>query len=355
MTARPRMSGRAARAEGGGADLPYWTTFPILGVPMAFGTNAPEVLAAVKGAFGAWGAPAPADLLTHWTGRVRLIVSAESEPRMSRRFSYQIDEGLGQLTVVAGRSVGYADSRRGEATAWITETLSLDTANFQYGMIQALTLFVITGRDRYPLHAATLATADTILLLMGESGVGKSTLSYALHEAGLAVLGEDVAYLSLHPTPRVWATPGPLHLVPEATRHFVRLRPGAATVQANGKEKVGIPQRPADPWRAPRARRVVVCLLSRGAGPAAWSPASPTDLIAHLESAPEGFNRFLNQLPGVARQLAGLPAVRIHLSNDPHEGARVVLDAVSTLALRPHGDPPPNHAEEAFGQHLPQR
>lgn len=319
--------------DAGGCDLPYRITLPILGVPIVFQTNVPDVLAAVRGTFGAWAAHAPLDLLTDWTGRVRLMVFDEIERTKHPVFEYHIDEHLGRLTVSAGRSVGYADSRSGNATARATRTLASDAANFQYGMIQALTLFVITGRDRYPLHAATLVLDGTIVLLMGESGAGKSTLSYALHESGMAVLGEDVAYLSLQPSPRVWATPGPLHLLPDAAYHFPVLRGTPARLRANGKEKVGVTPRTADPWRAPRAQRVVLCLLSRSSGAAGWRRAAPDDVTRHLASAPQGFNRFLNQLPGVASQLSMFPTVRIELSSDPHEGARAVLDAVRQMSV----------------------
>jgi hypothetical protein len=316
----------------GGELLPYHIALPILGVPIVFHTNAPDVLVAVRGAFGAWAAHAPPDLLTEWTGRVQLMVFEKTEPRAKHpSFEYHIDEHQGRLTVRAGKSVGHADSRLGRATARVTRTLALDTANFQYGMIQALTLFVITGRDRYPLHAATLVADDTIVLLMGDSGAGKSTLAFALHQSGMAMLSEDVAYLSLLPAPRVWASPGPLHLMADAARHFPVLRDAPARLRANGKEKVGVSPRPADPWRAPQAQRVIVCLLARTSGEAGWAPAAPDDLTRHLASAPEGFNRFLNQLPGVARQLARFPTVRIALSNDPHQGARAVLEAVRSV------------------------
>lgn len=45
------------------------------------------------------------------------------------------------------------------------------------------------------LHAATVLRGDRALLLLGEPGAGKSTLSLALHGSGFAMLGDDLADL----------------------------------------------------------------------------------------------------------------------------------------------------------------
>src|SRR5207247_887165 len=72
-------------------------------------------------------------------------------------------------------SLGIADTRRQEATAYITPALLADRAQVQYSMIEGLTLVLVTACDRYPVHAAAIARGGGALLLAGPPGTGERT------------------------------------------------------------------------------------------------------------------------------------------------------------------------------------
>jgi hypothetical protein len=80
------------------------------------------------------------------------------------------------------------------------------------GLESALCEAIIRSQDRsIAVHAATLYSVQSAVMLTGSSGAGKSTLSFALSQRGLTVASDDVALvetetLSVHPIPR------PFHL-----------------------------------------------------------------------------------------------------------------------------------------------
>jgi hypothetical protein len=80
-------------------------------------------------------------------------------------------------------------------------------------------VFTLVARDQpvLPLHAACVAVRDRAVLLLGESGAGKSTATLQCVLAGLGVLAEDVVFVE----PRrltVTAVPNYIYLRIEAPR-----------------------------------------------------------------------------------------------------------------------------------------
>jgi hypothetical protein len=74
-------------------------------------------------------------------------------------------------------------------------------------------VFTLVARDQpvLPLHAACVGLRDRAVLLLGESGAGKSTATLRCLLAGLGVLAEDVVFIE----PRrlaVTGVPNYLHL-----------------------------------------------------------------------------------------------------------------------------------------------
>jgi hypothetical protein len=80
-------------------------------------------------------------------------------------------------------------------------------------------VFTLVARDQpvLPLHAACVAVRDRAVLLLGESGAGKSTATLQCMLAGLGVLAEDVVFVEPR---RLTATgvPNYLHLRLETPR-----------------------------------------------------------------------------------------------------------------------------------------
>ena len=67
--------------------------------------------------------------------------------------------------------------------------------------------FFVPSRRWIAIHAATVYSRDSAVMLVGPSGAGKSTLSVALSRRGFTLATDDVAFidpetLEVHPIPR---------------------------------------------------------------------------------------------------------------------------------------------------------
>jgi hypothetical protein len=292
-------------------------TLPVMGVPVRFETDAPEVMAAVDDAFGAWRGAAVDDA---WAAghavrvRIRLLAdAADGDAPLRQQWAG------GRMRVRAGASRGVADLHRRMAVVRATPGLVRDRARFREGVLEALTLWMVTALDRQPLHAAALERDGRVLLLAGPSGVGKSTLVYAALRAGLRVLAEDCAFLQSGAVPRVWGMPGRVHLLPDAVRWFPELAGAAPVLRANGKTKIAIDLRAAGAAAPPcGVDRVGICLLARGVMPAVEMlppHAIEAGLTAQLDP---GFHRFAATIGDPIRRLAARGGWRLTLPASPH-------------------------------------
>jgi hypothetical protein len=293
-------------------------TLPVMGIPVRFETDARAVMAAVDDAFGAWRGAAVDDAWAEAAPvrvRIRLVAgAAEGHAPLRQRWAGS------RMRVRAGESRGVADIARRTAVARVTPGLLRDREGFRAGVLEALTLWMLTALDRQPLHAAALERDGAVLLLAGPSGVGKSTLVYAAVRAGLRVLTEDCAFLQGGPAPRVWGMPGSVHLLPDAVRWFPELAGAAPALRANGKTKIGIDLRAAGAAAPLRGvERVGICLLARGPQPA-LEMLPPHAVEAGLTGRLEpGFDRFAATLGDPVRRLAARGGWRITLPASPHD------------------------------------
>ena len=325
-----------------GVALRHVMELPVLGVPVRFESNSAAALAVVEEAFGIWrGLRTSPGLIAPLGVRVRLIVHEGDE---------RADGGAASHAPVTCRmpdadrvilhtpgSVGIADSRRQEATAYITLALLADRAHVQHSMIEGLTLVLVTACDRYPVHAAAIARGGVALLLAGPPGTGKSTLAYQAHRRGLRVLSDDAVYVQLDPEFQVWGLPGRVRLLTTAARHFPELAGRSPTFLANGDEKLVVQcpgDWPAAPAPAPVATRARVCLLERTGGSTTVSkaPASPAEVQAFLKDG-VGLSRarFGASLDEALRRLAGAGGWRVSLSANPADAMPMFDDMLAEL------------------------
>src|SRR2546426_7701574 len=309
-----------------GVPLRHVMELPVLGIPVRFESNSAAALAVVEEAFGIWrGLRTSSGLIAPLGVRVRLIVHEGDERDGSRVASHAPVTcrmpDADRVIVHTPGSVGIADTRRQEATAYITPALLADRAHVQYSMIEGLTLTLVTACDRYPVHAAAIARGGVALLLAGPPGTGKSTLAYQAHRLGLRVLSDDAVYVQLNPEFRLWGIPDRVHLLATASAHFPELAGRPPSFLANGDEKLVV--RLPDAWPAPAAAvpvasRVGVCLLERSGGAAARAPASAAEVQAFLK---EGLGlsrvRFGGAMDQALARLVPVGGWRLSLSANP--------------------------------------
>jgi hypothetical protein len=85
---------------------------------------------------------------------------------------------------------------------------SVDLGSALWSLESALCEAILRSQVRWiAIHAATVYSGDSAVMLIGPSGVGKSTLSVALSRRGFALATDDVAFidpktLEIHPIPR---------------------------------------------------------------------------------------------------------------------------------------------------------
>jgi hypothetical protein len=302
-------------------------TIPVLGVPVRYESNDDAVILAAEEAFGAWHvAEHVPQLLSDQRVRVRIFVEEGDERGVVHSpITYRMPDPDRVVLRTAG-SIAVADVARRDATAYVTRELVRDSAHFRYGVLEAITLVVLTQLDRQPVHAAAIVRDQAGLLLAGPSGTGKSTLTYAATRHGFKVLAEDMVYVQMRPRLRVWGLPGHLHLPAAARRHFPELESSLPTLLANGKEKIAINLRALNALpEMPVAPRAGICLLTRSGGKPSLEMLSSEDLTDRMTTRLEpGFDVFAETVVPAIEMLARFGGWRLSLGDDPEDAIPLV-------------------------------
>jgi hypothetical protein len=316
-------------------DLPHVVRLPVLGIPVAFATNSATVRDTVIEWFGMWehlnGHP---ELLGTGETWVRIVEHEGREGTAGRpTMRYRMPDAA-RVVVHTPGSVGIVDTGRGDAVAYVTSELLEDGGHFAYGMLEMMTLVLVTVRDRLPLHASLVARDGVAILLAGPSGFGKSTLAYQARRAGWTLLADDGVYVQTAPTVRIWGGPRRLYLPPDAPRWFPELAGRTAEVQANGKTKIAVPH--DHDWERdgpPVVERAAICLLDRAAGAAMIERVGPdvvrASLLADLMAAHDLYRDTADR---VLTPLCADGGWRLALSPRPPDAASLLEELARDLA-----------------------
>lgn len=310
--------------------LDYRVQLPVLGIPVEYRTNAPEIIEAVNDAFGVWRALEPRGEQSASLVQVRLVLHAGSEGSAEHpTVSHRLPDPERLLVQTLG-SIGCADGSRRDAVAYVTPQLVADRAHFRYSVVELLTLFLVTQQDRLPLHAAGLVRGDAVLLLAGPTGVGKSTLGYAAVRAGHRLFSEDVVYVQREPTLRIWGLGIHVHLPVEAARWFPELERETPSLLMNGKRKLAVAVEEAGTPLV--VERAALCLLARGPGPVRFGRERSDELArAVAEWLEPGFDRFAEPLERAMRRLTAQGGWRLTLSDDPADALPYLEEMLTAL------------------------
>lgn len=321
-----------------GRDLPlsHIVELPVLGLRVRFETSHRAVLAAVVDSFGPVpdGGVLPAGE-SRVTARVQVFVQDGEEGGGGHAPIRYRSPSPHRLLVTTPGSLGVAELDRKEAYAYVSESLLADARHFQFGMLETLTLVLVTGTNRQPVHAALLAEEGVGLLLIGSSGSGKSTLTYAAARSGIGALGEDVAYVQREPEFRIWAAPRRIHLLPETASFFPELADRPTTRLPNGKNKIVVGLDRTRACGMNPVAKVGVCLLEKGAGRPRVQEARPAEVEQVLNGQLEpGFDFFRKDAENVGRLLSdqALRCWRLFVSPDPRESVPLLRGLLAELA-----------------------
>jgi hypothetical protein len=98
-------------------------------------------------------------------------------------------------TIADGENFTVCDMTRGFAFGWLTEASVADKAYTRYYFLEGTVLTLLGQRYLTPLHAACVNLSDRGVLLCGDSGAGKSSLSYACARRGWTFVADDSSSL----------------------------------------------------------------------------------------------------------------------------------------------------------------
>ena len=315
-----------------GVDLPHGRTLPVLGVAVSFRSNDPELLAAATAPFDCWGRYDGPMTSADDPLKVELVAHEVADAAAEGPVTYRLPDRERVVMSGPGGSLGISDARRRQVVAYTGR-------NPRTGFASGLVLSLLAHEDRFPVHAGAVAHGNAALLLLGPSGTGKSTLSYAFMEAGGAVLSDDSVFVQRGGRGGVWGTPGDVHLLSEAEAFFPHLSELEAEPLPNGKKKIRVEI--AGSARPDRFvyRRYGLCLLRRNGDAHAprLEPLRPEELEEELRRRPrERLDAFADEAADVLRELARhRPAWCLDLGGPPQasvpclEAALEAVDAAS--------------------------
>jgi hypothetical protein len=154
---------------------------------------------------------------------------------------FTLRDGL-MINISDSVNMSVGDLRRGTTHITLSPGAVRSPLWMQYFLVGSAPLCHIAGRYALPVHAGCVAWRGRGILLCGESGDGKSTLSFACARAGWTYITDDAAYF-VHGRDSCLAI---------GNCHQIRFRPSAATLfpeiegreitpRAAGKPSIEIP------------------------------------------------------------------------------------------------------------------
>lgn len=303
---------------------------PVLGVPVSYESDRPEVLDVVAEALSAWRSLDRAPWLVETRGvHIRIAVDDDDDERATSSGAASDGGTADGGARAAGRARedgdaaaarrGAEDNVRRSARVSAKRAMLEDAQQFRYGPVEAATFALLESLDRAPVNAAAVARGGTALLLVGPRGAGKSTLAYAASRAGLKVLSDERVYVQSRPELRVWGMPGFLHLAADGATHFPELAGISAVRLANGTSRLTLDvERLGALPELPLARRVGVCLLRRdgSAGPE-FARVHPERITMELNETSIGGEAYPDDMIALIARLAERGAWVLNASGHP--------------------------------------
>lgn len=315
------MSGPPSVAEVDAADVRAGTVVEVGGVPVglgaADGVRADAVASLFRHAATVAGAPA-----CHLRFDAAAVAVPDRDPDRALDYVDLWWTGPGELAVrssagLTARCTPHAIVVGGDAPGLARE--------FRFVALVCLT-HVLARRGRHLLHGAALVVDDAVLLVVGGTGTGKSTLAYAAHLLGWPVLADDAVLLERRDD-RVLArgVPRPVAVAADVVAGSIA---GGRGVPEDLRQRVELP-----PGTLASGERPVVAVAVTSGGSADGPGVTPLpgpDVMRELLGASLALvdADVRPDLFGVCGALARLPAWRLRHGADP---AAAVGDATGRL------------------------
>jgi hypothetical protein len=298
--------------------LPYAARLYPRGFPADIASNAPEVLAAAR---ESWGVYQPQ--FDRPPIRVHCLVSdggAERPPDPVLRGQRHL-----LLWVSDQENFAVCDWRRRFASSFVTRATVADPVFFRWHFLDALVYMLQELNNYISVHAACIAWKGDGVLLYGDSGMGKSTLSYACARQGWTYIADDASSILWDDARTVLGEPHHFRFRQDAPEIFPELRGLTVGRQLDRKPTIevmtaNLPIRTAAECRVSR-----IVFVNRAEGsPPSLQPLPAEESRRRLLRDMVSFDPDLEQRRlQVIESIAELPAFELTYSNYPEALAQL--------------------------------
>jgi hypothetical protein len=155
---------------------------------------------------------------------VRFVIADSGSSRRPPVPVFRAQSNL--LTLVAdARNFGCCDLAAGFGFAYLTKAAALNKNYLRYYFLDAIVYTLLDTQHLVAIHAACIEANGRGVLLVGDSGAGKSSLSYACIRRGWTYISDDSVSLVLHKSGRtVLGNPQTIRFRPSARSLFPELK-----------------------------------------------------------------------------------------------------------------------------------
>jgi hypothetical protein len=216
--------------------LPLAGTFYPRGFSLEISTNSPDVLLAAEESWGTCGQAFNEAAVRMSIGVVQGGSDAALSPPVCR--------GRNNLISLVSDAQNFysADLREGFGFGWVTQATVSNRAGFRYHFLEGMALCLLMSRYMTPIHAACVVLDRQGVLLCGDSGEGKSSLSFACARRGWTFVADDSSSLIRNRAERtVVGNPHQIRFRQSAIDLFPELAYERLTRRVNGELAIELP------------------------------------------------------------------------------------------------------------------
>jgi hypothetical protein len=215
----------------------FQATFFPFGFPVSVTSNSEQVISAIREEWAAW-----TQAFDDPPIELHFEVGDAHGPRPASIF-----RAHGHLFAFAADADNFAmgDTRARTATAFLSTSVIEDRAHFIYHFLDAAAFQLITSANFTPIHGATVTRNGRGVLFTGDSGAGKSSLSYACARRNWTFVSDDASHLLRRCAASrcIVGVPHQVRLRPDAPNLFPELAAFEPKMRGTGKLSLQIPTR----------------------------------------------------------------------------------------------------------------
>ncbi len=218
-------------------ELPLRATYFPLGFPLQVFSNSHAVMDAAD---ESWGHFQPKFNLAPLELRIT-VGDDEGNSLLPAVPAYSLQKGI-LLHIANTHNFLVCDLENGHSFGSITRSTADYRLYLQYHFLEGAALSMVTAMHATPIHAACVSPFGSGMLLCGDSGAGKSSLSYAGARAGWTFVSDDASYLPLNRRDRlVIGNRHKIRFRSQGSELFPELKGRPVTPRAAGKPSIEVP------------------------------------------------------------------------------------------------------------------